>query len=141
MSLSRRQRRLLDQRAAALRHTDPALAGKLAVFTRLADGQPMPGHERLRSAAGLIRAVLAAVTAGAARNGSTTARPPGAAAFLSPARRPPGPVASRHPAGRPTPATHPSPMPPDPPPGGGSPLPPGARRGGSGMGRPRRIRW
>jgi hypothetical protein len=35
-----------------VRHSDPRLAGKLRIFSRLAAGDPMPGHERLRAAGG-----------------------------------------------------------------------------------------
>jgi hypothetical protein len=31
----------------AVRHADPRLAAKLAMFSRLAADDPMPGHERL----------------------------------------------------------------------------------------------
>jgi hypothetical protein len=33
----------------AVRHADPLLAGKLAIFSRLAADDPMPGHERLHA--------------------------------------------------------------------------------------------
>jgi hypothetical protein len=33
-----------------VRDADPLLAAKLAIFSRLAAGDPMPGHERLPAA-------------------------------------------------------------------------------------------
>lgn len=36
----------------AMRQADPLLAGKLAIFSRLAAREPMPGHERLHATGG-----------------------------------------------------------------------------------------
>lgn len=58
MSLSRRQRRLLQEMSDAVSRSDPLLARKLAVFSQLSAGQPMPRREQLRTLASRIRAAL-----------------------------------------------------------------------------------
>jgi hypothetical protein len=47
MWLSLRQWWRLRRIGRAVRHADPLLAAKLTIFSRLAAGDPMPGHERL----------------------------------------------------------------------------------------------
>jgi hypothetical protein len=50
MRLSLKERRRLRGIGKAVRDADPLLAGKLVIFSRLAAGDPMPGHERLPAA-------------------------------------------------------------------------------------------
>jgi hypothetical protein len=47
MRLSLIERWRLRRIGRAVGRADPRLAGKLAIFSRLAAGDPMPGHERL----------------------------------------------------------------------------------------------
>ncbi len=47
MRLSLIERWRLRRMAKAVGRADPRLAAKLAIFSRLAAGDPMPGHERL----------------------------------------------------------------------------------------------
>jgi hypothetical protein len=49
MRLSLIERWRLRRMARAVGRADPRLAAKLAIFSRLAAGDPMPGHERLRA--------------------------------------------------------------------------------------------
>jgi hypothetical protein len=49
MWLSLIERWRLRRIGKAVRRADPRLAAKLAMFSRLAAGDPMPGHERLRT--------------------------------------------------------------------------------------------
>ncbi|MGD0243651.1 MAG: hypothetical protein ABSB59_25490 [Streptosporangiaceae bacterium] len=58
MRLSLIERWRLRRIGKAVRHTDPRLAAKLAIFSRLAAGDPMPGHERLLAASGRSQAPL-----------------------------------------------------------------------------------
>jgi hypothetical protein len=50
MRLSLKERRSLRRIGKAVRDADPLLATKLAIFSRLAAAEPMPGHERLPAA-------------------------------------------------------------------------------------------
>jgi len=50
MRLSLKERWRLRRIGNAVRDADPLLAGRLAIFSRLAAGDPMPGHERLPAA-------------------------------------------------------------------------------------------
>jgi hypothetical protein len=43
------EHRALDSIQSALGHTDPKLATLLATFSRLASGERMPAHEKVRS--------------------------------------------------------------------------------------------
>jgi hypothetical protein len=49
MRLSLIERWRLRRMAKAVGRADPRLAAKLAIFSRLAAGDPMPGHERLNA--------------------------------------------------------------------------------------------
>jgi hypothetical protein len=49
MSLSTRDQRVLDAIRGGLTVSDPRLAGLLGMFTRLAQGDEMPAHERIRA--------------------------------------------------------------------------------------------
>ena len=49
MWLSLTERWRLRRIGKAVGRADPRLAAKLAIFSRLAAGDPMPGHERLRA--------------------------------------------------------------------------------------------
>lgn len=67
MSIPYRERRLLWQRAKALRATDPHLAAMLAVFAQITAAEVLPPTEQIRSRwPGLLLAV-AALAAGVAR--------------------------------------------------------------------------
>jgi len=84
MSLSHRQLRTLRRIRAETQRTDPGLAGMLAVFTRLAAGEPMPAQERLRSPLGqvfgtLLRGTCAILAACAAADRWLAAQLPDAA--------------------------------------------------------------
>lgn len=61
MCLSLSEWRELSKIDKAMRRTDPRLASLLAIFTRLAASEAMPGHERLRYRGSQIRAALALV--------------------------------------------------------------------------------
>jgi hypothetical protein len=50
MWLSLTERWRLHRIGKAVHRADPRLAAKLAIFSRLAAGDPMPAHERLRAA-------------------------------------------------------------------------------------------
>ena len=50
MRLSLKERWRLRRIGKVVRDADPLLAAKLAIFSRLAAGDPMPGHERLHAA-------------------------------------------------------------------------------------------
>ena len=50
MRLSLKERRSLRRISKVVRDADPLLAAKLAIFSRLAATDPMPGHERLPAA-------------------------------------------------------------------------------------------
>ena len=50
MRLSLKERWRLRRIGTVVRDADPLLAAKLAIFSRLAAGDPMPGHERLHAA-------------------------------------------------------------------------------------------
>jgi hypothetical protein len=58
MRLSPKERWRLRRIGKVVRNADPLLAAKLAIFSRLAAGDPMPGHERLRAAGGPSREPL-----------------------------------------------------------------------------------
>lgn len=47
--LNLKDRRKLRQIDKEVRRTDPRLASLLAMFSRLAAGEPMPAHERLHA--------------------------------------------------------------------------------------------
>jgi hypothetical protein len=47
MRFPMRDRRRLRRIGTALRDSDPRLAAMLKTFSKLAEGDPMPGHERL----------------------------------------------------------------------------------------------
>ena len=64
MSLSRREQRLLAATGDEVRRSDPRLASKLAIFTRLTAGQDMPGGEQMpEPPLNRLRAALAACAA------------------------------------------------------------------------------
>ncbi len=63
MSLWYRQLRMLRRLGHETTRTDPQFAELLTQFTRLAKGQPMPAHERLRTPLGRARAAVRAVAA------------------------------------------------------------------------------
>lgn len=125
MSLSRHEQLLLHRVNAALRRTDPDLAVKFAIFRQAADGEPVPGHERLAGSPGgldWVRSALAWLARPAARR-----RSPGPAAW--PAH--PGHGFPRIVQEDPMSAiSHVSPLPPDQTGGGHSPLPPDPARDG-----------
>ncbi|HEU5388422.1 MAG TPA: hypothetical protein VFV73_21205 [Streptosporangiaceae bacterium] len=50
MRLSLKERWSLRRIGKVVQDADPLLAAKLAIFSRLAAGDPMPGHERLPAA-------------------------------------------------------------------------------------------
>jgi hypothetical protein len=90
MSLSHRQRRTLRRIGAETHRTDPGLAVMLAVFSRLAAGEPMPAQERLRTPLGrifgaLLRGACATLAACAAADRWLAAQLPDAAPGLAPA--------------------------------------------------------
>lgn len=58
MCLSLSEWRELHKIDKTVRRSDPRLASLLAIFTRLAASEAMPGHERLRGRGSHIRAVL-----------------------------------------------------------------------------------
>jgi len=58
MRLSLKERWRLRRIGNAVRDADPLLAAKVTIFSRLAAGDPMPGHERLRAAGGRSREPL-----------------------------------------------------------------------------------
>ena len=58
MRLSLKEWWRLRRIGKAVRDADPLLAGRLAIFSRLAAAEPMPGHERLRAASGRSREPL-----------------------------------------------------------------------------------
>jgi len=58
MRLSLIQRWRLRRIGKAVGRADPRLAAKLAMFSRLAAGDPMPAHERLLAASGWSQAPL-----------------------------------------------------------------------------------
>jgi hypothetical protein len=58
MRLSLKEWRRLRRIGKAVRDADPLLASRLAIFSRLAAADPMPGHERLRAAGGRSREPL-----------------------------------------------------------------------------------
>lgn len=60
MSLRNRHLRTLRRLGHQTTRTDPQLAELLTEFTRLAAGQPMPTHERLRTPLSRAGALLAA---------------------------------------------------------------------------------
>lgn len=49
MSLDARERRVLDSIRDGLARSDPPLAARLAMFTRLASGEEMPARETIRA--------------------------------------------------------------------------------------------
>lgn len=49
MSLSTREQHVLHSIEGRLTVADPPLAARLAMFTRLASGEDMPGHERIQA--------------------------------------------------------------------------------------------
>ena len=49
MRLSLKERWMLHRIGKVVRDADPLLAAKLAIFSRLAAADPMPGHEQLRT--------------------------------------------------------------------------------------------
>jgi len=58
MRLSLKERWRLRRIGNSVRDADPLLAAKVAIFSRLAASDPMPGHERLRAAGGRSREPL-----------------------------------------------------------------------------------
>lgn len=64
MSLSRRDRRILQEAGGGLARSDPGLASMLAVFSQLTAGEPVPGRQQARS-----RRALASLAGCAARCG------------------------------------------------------------------------
>jgi hypothetical protein len=60
MSVRNRQLRMLRRLGHETTRTDPQFAELLTEFTRLAAGQPMPAHERLRTPLRRAGALLAA---------------------------------------------------------------------------------
>lgn len=128
MSLSRHEQLLLHRMSATLRRTDPDLAVKFAIFRQAADGEPVPGHERLPRCPGGLDWVRAALTRraqpghGSPRSGQED--PMSAISHVSPL--PPDRTAGGHSPLPPDPARdgHSSPLPPDPRLAGVSPVPP-----------------
>ncbi|HTX84267.1 MAG TPA: hypothetical protein VME44_18940 [Streptosporangiaceae bacterium] len=55
MSLSARERQVLDSIEEGLARSDPRLVGLLATFTRLASGEKMPAREKIAAASGRAR--------------------------------------------------------------------------------------
>lgn len=63
MSISEKERQVLESIEEVLAGSGPELAVKLAMFTRLAEGEAMPSRETVRHSAHLPRARSAAATA------------------------------------------------------------------------------
>jgi hypothetical protein len=61
VSLPSRQQRLLRAIDKAICRCDPRLASMLAIFDRLAAGDPMPGHEQLQTPASRVLAAAATI--------------------------------------------------------------------------------
>jgi hypothetical protein len=63
VSLPSRQQRLLREIDEAVCRCDPRLASMLAIFTRLAAGEQMPGREQLQTPASRLLAATATIAA------------------------------------------------------------------------------
>jgi hypothetical protein len=63
VSLPSRQQRLLREIDQAVTRSDPRLASMVAIFTRLAAGEQMPGREQLRTPASRMPVAAAIITA------------------------------------------------------------------------------
>lgn len=127
MSLSRRERWLLDRADAALRRTDPDLAIKFAIFRQGADGEPVPGHEQLPPGPGWPDWVRAALARLAVRHQHSAAAAAVPRHCPSPAARPAHPGHGRPGRDQEDPMSaifRMSPLPPDRADGAHSPLPP-----------------